>query len=449
MLSSYRALLGRDRARSLAVACGLGWLSFSGYGLAIILAVHAGTHSFAEAGAAVAAFSVGSGLLAPSRGRSIDRRGPRALGYLAVGHLLGSGLLLIGCSGGHRAWLVFPGAALAGTFAPPIIATARSMWTDVAGPDLARTGHALNAALADAAQIASPALTGVLALLVSPSAALATLVVGAATAAWLLAGRDRPTKSRSSVPVAHRVWGVLRESAGLRTILACDFAIGGWLGGLEVTVIAVAASAGTPELGALPLASSAVGSIAVSLWSGTHRSSQSAGSRYVMGSVMVAAVLPLTLLAQSVGPIAAILVLALGSRGAPRSRDRGLHLANDQPGGGNGSRCRRGGSSSADRFDRRPAARDRVCGAGKCHRAGAQERPPLACRLARGVGGTRRRTANRARPGRLISPRSRSRPGSCRCGRGALPATRRGIRRPQSPASSAPPSAPAPGGRRE
>jgi len=310
MLSSYRALLGRDRARSLAVACGLGWLSFSGYGLAIILAVHAGTHSFAEAGAAVAAFSVGSGLLAPSRGRSIDRRGPRALGYLAVGHLLGSGLLLIGCSGGHRAWLVFPGAALAGTFAPPIIATARSMWTDVAGPDLARTGHALNAALADAAQIASPALTGVLALLVSPSAALATLVVGAATAAWLLAGRDRPTKSRSSVPVAHRVWGVLRESAGLRTILACDFAIGGWLGGLEVTVIAVAASAGTPELGALPLASSAVGSIAVSLWSGTHRSSQSAGSRYVMGSVMVAAVLPLTLLAQSVGPIAAILVLA-------------------------------------------------------------------------------------------------------------------------------------------
>jgi len=145
---------------------------------------------------------------------------------------------------------------------------------------------------------------------VSPSAALATLVVGAATAAWLLAGRDRPTKSRSSVPVAHRVWGVLRESAGLRTILACDFAIGGWLGGLEVTVIAVAASAGTPELGALPLASSAVGSIAVSLWSGTHRSSQSAGSRYVMGSVMVAAVLPLTLLAQSVGPIAAILVLA-------------------------------------------------------------------------------------------------------------------------------------------
>jgi hypothetical protein len=310
MLSSYRALLGRDRARSLAVACGLGWLSFSGYGLAIILAVHAGTHSFAEAGAAVAAFSVGSGLLAPSRGRSIDRRGPRALGYLAVGHLLGSGLLLIGCSGGHRAWLVFPGAALAGTFAPPIIATARSMWTDVAGPDLARTGHALNAALADAAQIASPALTGVLALLVSPSAALATLVVGAATAAWLLAGRDRPTKSRSSVPVAHRVWGMLRESAGLRTILACDFAIGGWLGGLEVTVIAVAASAGTPELGALPLASSAVGSIAVSLWSGTHRSSQSAGSRYVMGSVMVAAVLPLTLLAQSVGPIAAILVLA-------------------------------------------------------------------------------------------------------------------------------------------
>jgi len=311
MLVSYRALLGRDGARSLALACGLGWLSYSGYGLAIILAVHSGTRSFATAGAAVAAFSVGSGLAAPTRGRLIDRRGPRALGYLATGHLLAAVLLLIGCSGGQNSVLLLSSAGLAGACAPPIIATARSMWTDVAGADLARTGHALNAALADAAQIASPALTGTLALLASPSAALATLVVGAVSASWLLAIRERrvvlPGVSRRR---AHRIWGVLSESAGLRTIVVGDLAIGGWLGGLEVAVTTVAAATGVPELGALPLAASALGSIVLSIWSGTRRSKQSAGWRYVAGSIIVATALPLTLLSPSVGAIAAILVLA-------------------------------------------------------------------------------------------------------------------------------------------
>jgi MFS family permease len=62
----------------------LGWLSFGGYGLAIVLAVESATGSFVVAGAAVAAFSAGSALLAPVRGRFVDRRGPRALAYLAV-----------------------------------------------------------------------------------------------------------------------------------------------------------------------------------------------------------------------------------------------------------------------------------------------------------------------------------------------------------------------------
>jgi len=310
MFTSYRALLARDQAPSLALACGLGWLSFSGYGLAMILAVHSATHSFATAGVAVAAFSVGSGLLAPVRGRLIDRHGPGALGYLATGHLLGATVLLIGCSGGQRPLLLFPGAGLAGACAPPIIATARSMWTSVAGPELAGVGHALNAAIADAAQIASPAFTGALALLASPNVALATLVVGAAGASWLLSARNRPYAAARRRQAAHRVWGVLRESAGLRTIVAGDLAIGGSLGALEVAVTAVAASTGTAELGALPLAACAVGSITLSLWSGSRRSLPSAGSRYVAGSVLVALVLPLTLLTQSVGLIAGILMFA-------------------------------------------------------------------------------------------------------------------------------------------
>src|SRR3954449_1012548 len=107
-MSTYRALLARPGARALALACGLGWLSFGSYGLAVVLAVHAASGSFAASGAAVAAFSAGSGLLAPVRGRFVDARGPRALGLFAPVHAAGLALLVLGCAGGWGS------AALAG-----------------------------------------------------------------------------------------------------------------------------------------------------------------------------------------------------------------------------------------------------------------------------------------------------------------------------------------------
>lgn len=78
MLLSYRALLGRAGARPLVVACAVSWLSYSGYGLAVVLTVQKTTRSFALAGAAVAVQSLGAAALAPFRGRLVDRTGARA-----------------------------------------------------------------------------------------------------------------------------------------------------------------------------------------------------------------------------------------------------------------------------------------------------------------------------------------------------------------------------------
>jgi len=50
MLSSYRALLARRGAAWLAFACAFGWLSYTGYSLAIIPAVRAAAYSFAVGG---------------------------------------------------------------------------------------------------------------------------------------------------------------------------------------------------------------------------------------------------------------------------------------------------------------------------------------------------------------------------------------------------------------
>ena len=129
-MSWYRALFARRGARTVALSCALGWLSFSSYGLAIVLAVQAATGSFAVAGAAVGAFSAGSALLAPARGRFVDRRGPRAVACFAGPHAAALTLLVAGCAASQRSGLLVAAAALAGASVPPLIATARSLWPE-------------------------------------------------------------------------------------------------------------------------------------------------------------------------------------------------------------------------------------------------------------------------------------------------------------------------------
>lgn len=310
-MSSYRALLARPAARALALACGLGWLSFASYILGLVLAVHAATGSFAVAGAAVAAFTAGSALLAPLRGRFVDRRGPRALGYLAPVHAGALLLVLLSCASSPDAWVLVASAGLAGATAPPLIATARSIWPQVSGPEMARTAHALNAALGDGAQVLGPALTGALAALASPLVALALLVPGPLLGSLILA-HAAPSRASQAAPSgrAHRVWGVLHHSAGLRTLVACEVGLGVWLGALEVAAPAIAAQSGAAALAAVPLTLFAAGSIVVSLWTGRGLLRRSPTWRYLAGSIALAAVLPVCLLIPSLAGIAAVAVLA-------------------------------------------------------------------------------------------------------------------------------------------
>lgn len=312
MLSSYRALLARRGAGWLAFACALAWLSYTGYSLAIILAVHAAARSFATAGAAVAAFSVGSGVADPARGRLIDMLGSRSLTLLAAAHSLAFGILLVGCATRSGATLLVAAAVVAGAFAPPLIATARAFWTEVAGAGLAGTAHALNASLADAAQLVSPALTGAIAAAASPVVALAGLLTGAVTAAVAIARRGERAPGQDRRSDTHRVWGVLLESRGLRTLTLCGVGIGVWVAALEVAVTAVAARAGSAALGAVLLSASAVGSILVSLLSGSGRISRPPAWRYSVGCCIVAAALLPTMMAHSL-PALAVVVAASGA----------------------------------------------------------------------------------------------------------------------------------------
>jgi MFS family permease len=309
MFWSYRALLRRAGVPALAVACGLAWLSFQGYTFAIILAVHAARGSFAVAGGVVAAFSAGGALVAPARGRFIDTRGPRSLQLFAAAHACWAGTLVAGCALRAGPPILLACGALAGVSAPPLIATARSVFGKLAGPDLAPAAHALNAALADAAQLLSPALVGALAALLSSSATLAGLVAGATGAGVLIARAGRTVESAASQRVSHHALGALQESAGLRTLVACDVLLGAWTGGFEVAATAIATRSGAAALSAVPLSATAAGSLVISLWSGTGQLRRSAAWRYLAGCLLVGAVFPLTLLVPSIAGLASIAVI--------------------------------------------------------------------------------------------------------------------------------------------
>lgn len=284
MFSSYRALLARAGARPLALACACGWLAFAGYSLAVILAVHAVSGSFPEAGGAVAAFAIGSGAGAPTRGRLIDRHGPGWLALFAGGHALASAVFVLCCVLRCDAWLLLSSAGACGVLAPPLIATARRVWRDVAG-ELTSTAHALNGALGDVGTLAGPAITGGLAAAVSPAFAFGALAGCASAAAALVSIRwRRRVPSLPEQPTAGRRNRLLRNSPGLLTLLLADVGNGATLGAVEVAVTALCARTHAADWAAVPLSASAVGGVLVSLWAGTGKLTKPAWWRYIAGS---------------------------------------------------------------------------------------------------------------------------------------------------------------------
>ena len=199
MNDSYRALLGRPVARGVFLAISAAWLSYGILTLALFLVVHRATGSSAVAGAAVGAFSFGSALSAPLRGRILDRRGVRPwLLIFAIGYGSMLTLLALAARFEPRAWLLLLCAAAAGLSVPPLIAVLRNLWSSVVEDSLLRRAYAVTALLGDVGAVVPPMLAGLIFVL-SPStplliAAAAALI--AAAIATVLSSATEPTLTR-------------------------------------------------------------------------------------------------------------------------------------------------------------------------------------------------------------------------------------------------------------
>jgi MFS family permease len=314
---TYLAILRVPHARPLLLASFAGRLSFATGPLALVLFVQDATGSFARAGAASAATALTSGLLAPLRGRLIDRHGQRrCLPPFAVVYAAAlAGVVPVARPGPAGAVATVALAGLAGAAAPPLGASMRVLWTSLLGQGRElQTAYALDAVLEEAIFTLGPLLAAGLAAAVDPAAGLlaAALLAVAGTAMFVAS----PVSRRwAGEPGRRAAGGSAMRAAGMRTLALTLAGVGAATGIWEIGLVAAASRAGSPEAGGILLALWSGASAVGGLWYGGRSWSASAGSRFLVLLALLAAAaspLPLTpsLLGLGVAITAAGLLLA-------------------------------------------------------------------------------------------------------------------------------------------
>jgi hypothetical protein len=274
--------------------------------LALVADVRITTGSFTTAGTALAVFAVVSSVLAPQRGRVIDRRGPAALAVLALGYtlVLAAVWLVGGLGGGQLGAVVLSGVA--GAFAPPVAAYARSVIGEwFAAGEQRDAAFALDSALGELALVTGPVIVGGLLALTPLGVALVTTgavaFVGSVAMGATAARPVRRTDMR-------------RSAVGFRRLLSpfvLLLGLGTSLGVLDVAIPALAQADGSLGHAGLLLAALAVGSVTGGLVYGAHEWSISAETRCLLAAAVFALVLgALALVVASQAAVAGLLFVA-------------------------------------------------------------------------------------------------------------------------------------------
>ncbi len=279
-LHPYLEVLRLRQARALLAAALVGKLSFAMGPLALVLFVQHATGSFTLAGGAAAATTLTSGLLAPLRGRLIDRHGQRLLLPFAATYAAAfAAMLPLAGRGSAGAALAIVLAGVAGAAAPPLSASMRVLWVELVGngPRL-QTAYALDSVLEEVLYTAGPLLAGALAL-VAPALALCTVaalsLVG--TGAFTASPVARGWTGRQSEQVG---WAGAIGEPGIRVVVASLSGFGATLGVLTIALVAAAKAHGPAATGGVLLGLISVGSAVGGFWYGSRTWRSATGQRF-------------------------------------------------------------------------------------------------------------------------------------------------------------------------
>ena len=286
--------------------------------LAVVLYLREKTGSFAVAGAVAGALAAGSGIGAPVQGRLVDRFGARrVLVRLAVVHACALAAM-VGCGeAGTPAGALLACGFAAGFAIPPTSSVLRSLWPTLleGRPALLQAAYALDSTLIELIFIAGPLLTGAIAALTSPAAALVVSAVSVVSGTVAFSALP-PARALARERYAEQRWLGALASPGVRTLVATSVPAGAGIGVCEVTLPAFSRAHGAAAAAGLLLAAWALGSGLGGLAYGALPRRPSLRRTHLA----VAAALPLSLLPLAAAPsvaVMALLVLPAGCCIAP------------------------------------------------------------------------------------------------------------------------------------
>lgn len=298
MFGTYLEVLRLPGALRFTLSGLLARMQLSMAGLGAVMLLSATRGSYAVAGTVSAIYAISAALVGPQVSRLIDSFGQRRVVpvQLAV-HLPAITGLIAFAVFTDLNWPVFALALLAGSSSPAVGALVRARWSNLLrGSPKLRTAFAWEALLDEVVFIVGPPLATILALQITPSAALiiATVALVAGTIALITQRSTEPPAAGRSNATSGRPAILLPGVAGITAIFVL---LGGIFGSYEVATVAFAKEEGAPAAAGLILALYAVGSLAAGVVFGALSLRSPLSKQFLVATAALAVVtFPLPLL---------------------------------------------------------------------------------------------------------------------------------------------------------
>ncbi|HEY7073912.1 MAG TPA: MFS transporter [Solirubrobacteraceae bacterium] len=258
----YREVLRAPHVAAMVAAALLSRFPIGINSLAMVLYLRQQTGSFAIAGAVAGSLAAGSGLGAPVMGRLVDRTGPRrVLIPLAFVHAAALGAVVACGALGAPTLALLACGFVAGFAVPPTSSVLRALWPELLSdrPDLLQAAYALDSTLIELIFVGGPLLTGLIAAVYEPAAALVVSAVSV-VAGTIAFSRREPTRAIEPERHHERHWLGALASPGVRTLVITCLPAGVGIGICEVAIPAFARAHGVANLAGLLLATWSFGS---------------------------------------------------------------------------------------------------------------------------------------------------------------------------------------------
>lgn len=260
--AAFRTMLALPRVRPVAVASLVARLPKGMMPLATVLLLRQATGSYAIAGLTAALAAIGDAASTPVQGALVDRLGRGwVLIPTAAVHVAAVAAVLVLTRNKAPAGAVAACACAAGIGMPPVSGSIKAVWPRLAGPDRLPAAYAMESLLQQVVFLSGPLLVAALTTTSGPAAALAcsAVLVAAGTAGFVAAAAT--TAHAGGTRSSRRTHGAWRVPTV--RILVCSTALQSLaFGALPVSLAAVTAAAGLPDLAGVLLATLTIGGIA-------------------------------------------------------------------------------------------------------------------------------------------------------------------------------------------